>query len=37
MFDSHVDRTLQHIFGSPVRDDDRLLLHLPLSLGGLCK
>jgi hypothetical protein len=35
MFDSHVDRTLQHILGSPVREDDRLLMHLPLSMGGL--
>jgi hypothetical protein len=30
-FDSHVDRTLQHILGTPVREDDRLLMHLPLS------
>jgi hypothetical protein len=34
-FDSHVDRTLQHILGTPVRENDRLLMHLPLSLGGL--
>jgi hypothetical protein len=35
MFDSYVDRTLQNILGSPVRDDDHLLMHLPLSMGGL--
>jgi hypothetical protein len=35
IFDSHVDRTLYHILGTPVMDDDRLLVHLPLSLGGL--
>jgi hypothetical protein len=34
-FDKYVNQTLQHILGAPVREDDRLLMHLPLSLGGL--
>jgi hypothetical protein len=34
-FDIEVDKTLQRILGTPIYDHDRMLMHLPLSLGGL--
>ena len=34
-FDSAVDRTIHHILGNPVYGEDRLTMHLPLSMGGL--
>jgi hypothetical protein len=34
-FDRAIDDALQHILGSPVFGDGRLIMHLPLSLGGL--
>ena len=34
-FDIEVDKTLQRILGTPLGDLDRMLMHLPLSLGGL--
>jgi Reverse transcriptase (RNA-dependent DNA polymerase) len=34
-FDRVVDDALQHIIGSPLGNEDRVLAHLPLSMGGL--
>jgi hypothetical protein len=34
-FDSSVNISLLHILGTPVNHEDRLLMHLPLSFGGL--
>ena len=34
-FDRAIDRALQHILGVPVYGQDRLTVHLPLSMGGL--
>jgi hypothetical protein len=34
-YDNAVDESLQHNLGTPVFGQDRLLMHLPLSMGGL--
>ncbi len=35
LFDIAIDQSLQHILGVPIHDQDRLKIHLPLSMGGL--
>jgi hypothetical protein len=35
LFDNAIDQSLQHILGVPIHDQDRLKIHLPLSMGGL--
>jgi hypothetical protein len=34
-FDRIIDSSLQHILGVPVFNNDRLTMHIPLSIGGL--
>ena len=34
-FDQAIDRALHHILGTPIFGQDRLTVHLPLSMGGL--